>query len=80
MCAVAAQTLAGADYLGQEHITQISASFSIGCVIEFHVAVADGKRSSLGFSLVCVCVCVCVWEREFQTVSHIPCNAGQGVR
>lgn len=74
MYAVAAQTLAGAAYLGQEHITQISASFSIGCVIEFHVAVADGKRSSLGFSLVCVCV----WEREFQTVSHIPRDAGQG--
>lgn len=75
MYAVAAQTLAGAAYLGQEHITQISASFSIGCVIEFHVAVADAKRSTLGFSLVCVCVL----ERGFQTVSHIPRDAGQGV-
>lgn len=78
MCTVAAQTLAGAAYLGQEHITQISARFSIGCVIEFYFAAADRKRSSLGFSLVCgVCACVYLGGAGGGTVSHMPRDSGR---
>lgn len=59
MCADAAEVLQKAAYLGQEHITQISAMFSIGCVIEFHVA--DNTTHLLFFG---ACVCVNMLERE----------------
>lgn len=43
----------GTAYLGQEHITQIWAAFSIDCIIEFHVAAVNRKHPSVSLMLVC---------------------------
>lgn len=50
-------------HLGQRHITQIweTASFSTGCVIEFHIAA--GNRTFRSFSVAIICV----WERGNQS-------------